>query len=177
MKQICVLSLLLLTTMFSYAQGKEKEKTKGKEKQEMKKQKKQDNEQDGQQGNGNSKIRKNIPTKVRQSFNADYPGAVNDIWTKNRGDWTVTFTNNVFRSTATYHSNGDRIDTRTPMNQQQTPRPVLDEILKRYPQSNPKDIIKIEKPKNPNLFQVIVEAAGKKKTLLLNEQGKIVSEQ
>lgn len=177
MKQFCLVFLFLVGTIFSYAQVKGKEKAKGKEKQETKNQKNEVNDNDGGQGNGNSKIRKNIPTKVRKGFSADYPGAVNEVWTKNRGDWTVTFNNNVWRSTATYHSNGDRIDTRTPVNQQQTPRPVMDEILRRFPQSNPKDIIKIEKPQNPNLFQVIVEAMGKKKTLMLNEQGKIISEQ
>ena len=63
------------------------------------------------------------------------------------------------------------------MRRDQTPRPVQDEIFKRFPQTNPKDIIKIEKPKNPNLFQVVVEQAGILKTLVFDEKGKLISQQ
>ncbi len=146
----------------------ESTKEKGKQKDKLK---------NNQSGNGNSKNSINIPTQVRNSFNADYPNAVNTVWTKNRGDWTVTFRNNIWNSTATYHSNGERVDTRTRVRKDQTPRPVQDEIYKRFPQTNPKDIFKIEKPKNPNLFQVVVEQAGKKKTLVFDEKGKLISQQ
>ena len=148
----------------------ESKKEEGKQKDKLK------DSQNGK-GNGNSKTRINIPTQVRNSFNADYPNAVNTVWTKNRGDWTVTFGHGIWNSTATYHSNGERVDTRTRVRKDQTPRPVQDEIFKRFPQTNPKDIIKIEKPKNPNLFQVVVEQAGKKKTLVFDEKGKLISQQ
>ncbi len=139
--------------------------------------KQKDKLKNNQNGNGNSKNRANIPTQVRNSFNADYPYAVNDVWKKNRGDWTVTFGHGIWNSIATYHSNGERVDTRTPVRRDQTPRPVQDEIFKRFPQTNPKDIIKIEKPKNPNLFQVVVEQAGIMKTLVFDEKGKLISQQ
>lgn len=137
--------------------------------------KQKDKLKNNQNGNGKTKI--NIPTQVRNSFNADYPNAVNTFWTKNRGDWTVTFGHGIWNSTATYHSNGERVDTRTPVRRDQTPRPVQDEIFKRFPQTNPKDILKIEKPKNPSLFQVKVEQAGIMKTLVFDEKGKLVSQQ
>lgn len=134
-------------------------------------------EKNKENGNGNSKVRTNIPTQVRNSFNTDYPNASDTVWTKQQGDWTVNFRNNAFRSTATYHSNGERLDTRTNMPSQQAPAPVLGEIQKRFPQANPKDIIKIEKPKNPNLFQVMINEGGKLKAILFDEKGKLVSEQ
>jgi hypothetical protein len=136
-----------------------------------------ENKKNKDKGNGNSKVRTNIPTQVRNSFNADYPNASDAVWTKQQGDWTVNFRNYAYRSTATYHSNGERVDTRTSMPSQQAPAPVLGEIQKRFPQANPKDIIKIEKPKNPNLFQVMINEGGKLKTILFDEKGKLVSEQ
>jgi hypothetical protein len=184
MKKFITLSVFLLAGVIGFAQGKSKEKTKDKQKTDKTVQTTNgnNNSNSGQnpantQQNGNSKVRKNIPTKVGSAFAGEYPNAVNAIWTKNRGDWTVVFGNGLWRSTATYHSNGDRVDTRTPMPREQAPRPVLDEILRRFPKGSPTDVIKIEKPKNPNLFQIIVDAAGKKRTLVLDETGKLVSEQ
>ncbi|MEN9548628.1 MAG: hypothetical protein RIR12_1219 [Bacteroidota bacterium] len=90
---------------------------------------------------------KNQPTKVRQNFTSDYPNAVNVRWTKCRGDWTATFGNGIFISTAIYHANGDRRDTRTPIQKENIPRRVLDEIFKQKPVDSPLDgAIKIEVP-------------------------------
>lgn len=90
---------------------------------------------------------KNQPAKVRASFQRDYPNAVNVRWTKCRGDWTATFNGNLFRSTAVYHANGDRRDTRTPVTRDQTPRTIWDIILKRDPRTQLDDgAIKIEVP-------------------------------
>ena len=178
MKQILTLSIFLVAGLIGFAQGKSKEKNKDKQKTENPAQTtKRNNTNDETRQNGNNKVRKNIPTKVRSSFTGEYPNAVNATWTKNRGDWTVVFGNGVWRSTATYHSNGERVDTRTPLTREQAPRSVIDEILRRFPTGETKDIIKIEKPKNPNLFQIILNEAGKKRTLLLDEKGKLVSEQ
>ena len=185
MKKLFSLAILLSLSLFGFSQaGKEKSKdkaknentAKGKNNKSSQNTPSNNNQSTGGDQNGNTKTRKNIPTKVGSSFAAEYPNAVNAVWTKNQGDWTVVFGNGIWRSTATYHSNGDRVDTRTPMSREQAPRPVLDEILRRFPKS-PTDVIKIEKPKNPNLFQIIVDAAGKKKTLVLDETGKLVSEQ
>lgn len=181
MKKLILFTLFGFLSLAVAAQaGKEKAKSKDKTetaKQKDKSAKNNSNDDANKQQNANTKTRVNLPTKVKSSFAAEYPNAVNATWTKNKGDWTVVFGNGVWRSTATYHSNGDRVDTRTPMTREQAPRPVLDEILRRFPKENPKDIIKIEKPKNPNLFQIIVEQAGKKRTFLIDETGKLVSEQ
>lgn len=103
---------------------------------------------DGVSGvSGCGKISKNQPAKVRQNFQRDYPYAVNVRWTKCRGDWTATFGNGIFLSTAIYHANGDRRDTRTPVNQDNIPRRVLDEIFKkRQTDTRIDDAIRIEVP-------------------------------
>jgi len=101
---------------------------------------------DGIGDNSCMKPSKNQPAKVRSAFQRDYPFAVNVRWTKCRGDWTATFNGLIFRSTAVYHANGDRRDTRTPVGRDNLPRRVLDEILKRFPGSSIDDAIKIEVP-------------------------------
>lgn len=97
-------------------------------------------------GSDCGKSSKNQPAKVRSSFQRDYPNAINVRWTKCRGDWTATFGNGLFLSTAVYHANGDRRDTRTPVNQDNIPRRILDEILKKRPATRLEEAIKIEVP-------------------------------
>lgn len=98
---------------------------------------------------------KNQPAKVREAFSRDYPNVQNVTWSKYRGDWTATFRNGLFTSTAVYHANGDRRDTRTPVPRQEVPRNILEEILKRRPQTQQsEEVIKVELPeKNRHLFR------------------------
>lgn len=133
--------------------GGEKNNGKDKQKEKEKEEKLKNDEHDRKVWdgvNGSSdcgKISKNQPAKVRQNFQRDYPLANNVRWTKCRGDWTATFGNGIFLSTAIYHANGDRRDTRTPVNQDNIPRRVLDEIFKRRPVgSRVDDAIRIEVP-------------------------------
>lgn len=129
------------------------DKSKGKDKDKEKEDKVKNDEHDRKVwdgvdgGNGCGKVSKNQPAKVRQNFQRDYPNAANVRWTKCRGDWTATFNGIAFRSTAVYHANGDRRDTRTPVNQENIPRRVLDEIFKKRPVGTRiEDAIKIEVP-------------------------------
>lgn len=75
-----------------------------------------DDDQYGKKGkkkdkNANGKYSKNVPAKVREAFNRDYPNASNVSWTKANGDWTATFNGAVFgQKTVTYHANGERVD-------------------------------------------------------------------
>ncbi len=87
----------------------------------------------GTTGNASAgKSSKNQPAKVRSSFYRDYPNASNVVWNKYRGDWTATFGNGPFRSTAVYHANGQRKDTRTAIQRQDLPGTTIwDRIFKR----------------------------------------------
>lgn len=127
--------------------GKDKDKS-GKNKNNDEKTKNDEHDKkvwDGIGDNSCMKPSKNQPAKVRAAFQRDYPNATNIRWTKCRGDWTATFSG-LFRSTAVYHANGDRRDTRTPVNRDNIPRRVLDEILKKRPETRLEDAIKIEVP-------------------------------
>ena len=98
---------------------------------------------------------KNQPTKVRAAFQRDYPHAVNVSWSKYRGDWTASFGNGFYRSTAVYHANGERRDTRTPVTRNEMPQNVLDGIFKGRPDARLEDVIKIEVPNTTkDIFRV-----------------------
>jgi hypothetical protein len=93
---------------------------------------------------GGPKPSKNQPAKVRSAFAKDYPNATNVSWSKYRGDWTATFNGGVTRSTAVYHANGQRKDTRTAISQQQVPRTIIDIFKKRQVEVN--NAVQIEVP-------------------------------
>ncbi len=127
----------------------DKQKDKEKEKEKQEKAKNDDHDKkvwDGVGDNSCMKPSKNQPAKVRAAFQRDYPNAVNVRWTKCRGDWTATFNGAIFRSTAVYHANGERRDTRTPVNRDNIPRRILDEIFKKRPDTRLEEAIKIEVP-------------------------------
>lgn len=126
--------------------------------------------------NDGPKASKNQPAKVRAAFQRDYPNAQNVTWSKYRGDWTATFRNGVFMSTAVYHANGDRRDTRTPVARQELPRNIFDDILKRRPQTQLDETIKVELPeRNRFLYRVKEILDGKAKFYFVDSNGKEVN--
>lgn len=183
MKNFLFYVLVAITPFFVIAQGNSQGKGKGKNKGQSEKAKgnKERDHEDiiwegtSDKGGKGPKPSKNQPAKVRAAFQQDYPNAVNVRWSKYRGDWTATFGNGVFTSTAVYHANGDRRDTRTPVPRAQVPGIILDDILKRKPQTRLEDIIKIEVPQQvKDIFRVKTILDGVTKFLFYNTDGKEV---
>jgi hypothetical protein len=127
------------------------------------------------EGTSGSQPSKNQPAKVRQAFQRDYPNATNVYWTKYRGDWTATFGNGIWRSTAIYHANGERKDTRTPVTKESIPRNVIDSIFKRHPDTKTEEAVKIELPRVfRNIFRVRNINDGKTEFEYYDADGKLV---
>ena len=121
------------------------------------------------------KTSKNQPAKVRAAFQRDYPNASNVSWSKYRGDWTATFGSGAYRSTALYHGNGERRDTRTPVTKNEIPGNVLDSIFKRRPGTKLEDIIKIEVPNAvKDIFRVKDYIQEKPGYFYYNSDGQLV---
>jgi len=117
----------------------------------------------------------NQPARVRAAFQRDYPNATIVSWSKYRGDWTATFGNGLFMSTALYHANGERRDTRTPITRNEMPRNVLDAIFKRSPGTRVEDIIKIEVPNvATDIFRIKDIIQGKPVYFYYNSDGQLV---
>ena len=127
---------------------------------------------DGTEGNGGPKPSKNQPAKVRAAFNRDYPNANNVRWSKYRGDWTATFNGGLITSTAVYHANGQRKDTRTLIDRPQLPKVILDEILKKRPRTQLSDIIKIQVPSAvKDIFRIKTVDSGATRFLFYDAGG------
>lgn len=160
MKKLLMFSAILFLSTSIYAQkGKEKNQ---KEKQATKKEAKTNgsskaNTKTGKKpediiwegtkdsDGGGPKPSKNQPAKVRDAFTRDYPNATNVRWSKYRGDWTATFNSGLVTSTAVYHANGQRKDTRTVVSKNEIPRSIIDVILKRD-NAEPQEAVKVERP-------------------------------
>jgi hypothetical protein len=124
---------------------------------------------------GGLKPSKNQPAKVSAAFQKDYPNAGNVTWNKYRGDWTASFQNGPFISTAVYHANGERRDTRTTVTRNEVPRNVLDSIFKRRPAIQLGDIIKIEVPNSVNnIFRIKNLIQGKTTYVYYNGNGELI---
>jgi hypothetical protein len=191
MKKIILLITGFIFSLTIIAQGKSNENGKKKDKSKIEKSINRKNSEQiakekdehnkkvwegtyGKNGKG-PKPSKNQPARVRAAFQRDYPNATNVSWSKYRGDWTATFGNGVFVSTALYHANGERRDTRTPVTRNEVPGNVLDSIFKRRPGTRLDDIIKIELPNVvKDIFRVKDIIQGKPEYFYYNSEGVLV---
>ncbi len=155
MKQLFFLGVVLMISTATMAQGNSQGKGKGKSKEKHKTEKgdsrdiREENEENDKKGNSSRDGNANHqPKKVMSALLRDYPSASNISWSKYKGDYTATFNNGPWRSTAVYHANGDRRDTRTVLTRAQLPGSVIwDPIFKRD-KVTPTQYILIERPSN-----------------------------
>jgi hypothetical protein len=123
---------------------------------------------------GGPKPSRNQPAKVSTAFKQDYPYAANVRWSKYRGDWTATFGHGFIWSTAVYHANGQRRDTRSLIGLPQLP-PILEGIFRKRSGVQLSDIIKIEVPNViKEIFRVKVISGGLTNFLFYNTDGQEV---
>lgn len=191
MKQLLILLFISILSIAISAQGNSQEKGKENKKStastsnDNNKAKEKDNKEVKERAEHEKKIwegtytkatdgpkpSKNQPAKVRVTFRRDYPNATNVSWSKYRGDWTATFRNGLLMSTAVYHANGDRRDTRTPINKESIPKKIFDIITKK-PEVQPDDVIKIEVPKViKDIFRIKSVIDGKPQYIYYNNEG------
>lgn len=127
------------------------------------------NQQSSQQGQGSAK---NQPKKVQAALLRDYPNASNVVWSKYKGDYTATFNNGAWRSTAVYHANGERRDTRTPLTRDQLPGSIWDRIFRRD-NVTPTEYVQIERPSTlQKIYRVV---SGNNATYYYDQNGNKVS--
>ncbi len=165
MKKLLLAITVLAITSTVVAQGNSQNNGKGKSKNHGKSAKSgqvKDNEGSWDAPNGNygpGKSSKNQPKKVQAALLRDYPNAGNVHWTKYKGDYTATFNNGPWRSTAVYHANGERRDTRTPLTRQQLPGSIWDVIFKRD-RIVPTRYVQIDRPSTAERIFRIVTASN-----------------
>lgn len=189
MKKIILMSIAFALSISIIAQANNQGKSKGKgksekteknnEKGEKDKKDRMDHEQKVWDGTYTKQSAgplpsKNQPAKVRAAFQRDYPNATGVYWSKYRGDWTATFRNGIWMSTAVYHANGDRRDTRTSIRKDDIPRKIFDIIINK-PETRMDDVIKIEVPKAiKDIFRIKNILQGKTEYTYYNSDGIVV---
>jgi hypothetical protein len=189
MKKFFLMFIAPIFSLTMIAQGHSADKAQGNEKssnqsdneqkQKAAKEKKQQDEHNKKIWDGTSDkggkgpvVSKNQPAKVKAAFQRDYPNAGNVNWSKYRGDWTASFGNGLYRSTALYHANGERRDTRTPITRNEMPRNIFESIFKRHPGTSLEDIIKIEVPNAvKDIFRIKDIVQGKPTYFYYNSDG------
>jgi hypothetical protein len=142
MKKVVLLLTVVTITASSFAQGKsgKKDKTSKKETAVV---------------NAVKSKEKGATPKVKEAFGRDYPNAGNVVWSKYKGDYTATFLNGGWKSTAVYHANGDRRDTRTQVTRKDLPGSNWDNIFKRD-NIVPASVIQIERPSiTEKIFRIV----------------------
>ena len=138
-----------------HGQGNGKNKDKSHEKVKDKKNKDENEIAYPKEFSKQGKYKNHQPKKVAAALLRDYPNARNVTWSKYKGDYTATFTNGIWRSTAVYHANGERRDTRTPLTKAQLPGTIWDGIFKRD-NIVPTKVIQIERPSfTDKIFRVL----------------------
>ncbi|MEO5967000.1 MAG: hypothetical protein ABIP68_07495, partial [Ferruginibacter sp.] len=154
MKHLNFIFFILLISSTSFAQGNNNGKSKGKDKHKI--EKKQDKVYHKKNGNSSKHGYSNHqPKKVTAALLRDYPHASNIRWSKYKCDYTATFNNGIFKSTAVYHANGDRRDTRTVLTRAQLPGTIWDKIFRRD-NITPTEYIQIERPSTiEKIFRVL----------------------
>ena len=109
---------------------------------------------------------------MRAAFQRDYPNATHVRWSKYRGDWTASFGNGITSSTAVYHANGQRKDTRTVVPKADVPKVILEDILKKRPRSLFGDIVKIEVPQlAKDIFRIKTIESGSPRFTFYDARG------
>ena len=89
--------------------------------------------------------------------------------------WAKSFGNGLYRSTAVYHANGERRDTRTPVTRNEMPRNIFEPIYKSHPGTSLEDIIKIEVPNAAkDIFRIKDILGGKPTYFYYNSDGHLV---
>jgi hypothetical protein len=111
---------------------------------------------------------KNVPTNVQHSFQQDYPKAQNPQWNNSNGQWHGTYKDQNNRNVEThYKSNGQRIDTHIPYNQNELPSKVRDVANKKYNTNYSSN--RIERPNSQPLYQIKSQSGS---TTYMDENGK-----
>jgi hypothetical protein len=128
-----------------------------------------------QSGNTPVKTSENIPDKVGESFSKDFPQAKDVTWTTSKGNWTANFKLSLARATATYHANGNRLNSSIRLKAGQLPENVWKQVQIRFPNSSKEnEALRFERPGTPTQYKLYIKENGKMNTYIFDENGKVI---
>lgn len=117
-----------------------------------------------------------VPARVQQSFQRDYPKASDTRWSRNGNQWNANFTDrgpeDNGEMVSHYDHNGRHLESRIPYDRNDVPTTVRDRMERKYPHSRDYRYTRIERHGAEPLFQVRLNIGGTQKTAYTDEQGR-----
>lgn len=110
------------------------------------------------------------PKKVQAGFTRDHPGEANARWAKSKGQWRANYTSSGRSVDEYYNRKGERSFRRTEWDRKNMPAVYNQKIMKQYNAGDYR-VSKIERPKNPVLYEVKYTKDGNDKTVYTDENG------
>lgn len=110
------------------------------------------------------------PNKVQAGFKRDHPDEGNANWEKSNGDWRASYKSEGRAVNEYYNRKGQRSFRRTEWDRKKLSATVDKKIRSGYDISDYK-ISRIERPKNPALYEVKYTKDGKESTVYTDENG------
>jgi len=115
-----------------------------------------------------------VPVKVQDAFKIKFPAATNVKWSKeNAKEYEAEFKLNNTTVSANFGTDGTWTETETTIPASELPAPITNAVNKKYPGAKITLTERIEKPGGKVLYEVNVNAKGKKKELEMNPDGTI----
>ena len=117
---------------------------------------------------------KNLPVKVKSSFNQKFPGAQKVKWGKeNATEWEAEFTLNNKAYSANFNSNGNWVETEYLINEKEIPAVVVATLSNKYPGCKIKTAEITESAKG-NVFAFELLKGKTKTDVTVNADGTLV---
>lgn len=113
------------------------------------------------------------PEKVQAGYTREHPGEANAAWSKTKGQWRANYTSSGRDVEEYYNRKGERSFRRTEWDKKSLPAGYDQKIKTQYHTAEYR-VSKIERPKNPALYEVKYAKDGNDKTVYTDENGKEV---
>lgn len=110
------------------------------------------------------------PKNIQAGFHRDHPGEANAAWSKSNGQWRANYTSSGRNVAEYYNRKGERSFRRTEWDKKNLPATYDQKIKTQYNTADYR-VSKIERPKNPALYEVKYSKDGADKTVYTDETG------
>ena len=122
-----------------------------------------------------AKTKFTVPEKVNTTFKDSYSDAANSKWSKsNTGYFVADFTNaNAQKQIVEYNAEGALVKSKTFIDVNALPENINTSVQTRYSGAAVKELVRVEIPGVAPYYKATIDNNGRKKELLISEQGSI----
>lgn len=118
-----------------------------------------------------------VPDAVKKAFEAMFPDVKKAHWEKEKtGNYEAEFTREGREISAVFDQDGKWKETETQILPETLPEPVKRAIERKYTNVKIKECFRLQKPGGAILYEAEIKADGKKREVILDENGTIQSQ-